>query len=120
MIGVVISLNIAIALFCLFIVWRVWRLKRMLAKVSDTLLAWERSTYRTLYQAPDHILNTQGGIAHLRKQHIQLRFRLRQVRQVLALVFLLQRLFFQRSQWLKRYLSKAPAQRLKGRAPISP
>ena len=103
MIGVVISLNIAIALFCLSVAWRVWRLRRMLAKVADTLLGWEYNTHHTLYAAPKYIFLGQERIAHLRRQHAQLRLRLQQVQQVLALIFLLQRLFRQQGQWLHQH-----------------
>ena len=106
MIGVVISLNIVIALICLSVVWQVWRLKRVLGKVADTLLLWELSTHNTLYQAPDSIRLGQEGIAHLRRQQAQLKFRMQQVRRILALIFLFQRLCRQQSQWLHRRLPK--------------
>ena len=120
MIGVVISLNIAIALFCLFVVWRVWRLKRTLAKVADILRHWENSTHHTLYRAPDHILGAQEGVSHLRKQQAQLRFRLQQVQQVLGLVFLLQRFLLPRSHWFNLSSSKTLPKRLNGRSPTYP
>ena len=106
MIGVVISLNIAIALFCLSIAWRVWRLSRALAKVADTLLLWEYSTHNTLYQAPESILLGQQRIAQLRRQQAQLQFHLQQVQKILTLIFLLKRLFHQQHQWFHRHPSR--------------
>ena len=119
MIGFVISVNIAIALFCLTIVWRVWRLKLVLAKVADTLLKWEHSTRHTLHRAPEHIFAAQGGVARLKRQQAQIRFHLQQIQQVLGLIFLFQRFFRQCSHWFNRHSSKASPKRLHGRAPTA-
>lgn len=106
MLGVVISLNIAISLVCLLVVWRIWRLKQVLTKIANTLLSWERSTHNTLYRAPKHILLGKKGIANLQRQHAQLQFHIKQVQQILALFFLLQRIFRQQNHGFNRHPPK--------------
>ena len=117
MISVVISLNIAIALFCFSFAWRVWRLRRVLANVAETLLLWEDSTYNTLHQAPKSILHGQQRIMHLKRQHAQLQFRLQQVQQILALIFLLKRLLRQQNQWFNRHPSRHSLKHLSSHTP---
>lgn len=102
MVTVVLVLNGVIALLCLYAAWQLWRIRRILAKVADTLTAVERSTYKVLHRAPNAIAKGQGGTRKLRQKYRQLEAQLQRVEQVLALLQLGQRAWQQRSRATRR------------------
>lgn len=102
MLTVVLVLNGVIALSCLYVAWQLWRIRRVLARVADTLTAVERSTYKVLHRAPRAIANGQTGTRKLRQKYRQLEAQLQQVEQVLALLQFGQRAWQQRSRQVRR------------------
>jgi hypothetical protein len=68
MVTVVVTLNISLALICLYVAWQVWKLGRVLAKVADTLSIAERHTHRVLIKAPNAIRKGQIGVYQLRQE----------------------------------------------------
>jgi hypothetical protein len=102
MVTVVVILNLLIALLCLFAAWQIWRLRRILAKVADTLTVAERKTHVVLYGAPDAITRGQMGIYQLRRTYQQLQPQLQRLQQVLGLLSLGQRVWLKRSRFSPR------------------
>lgn len=100
MVTVVIVINVVLALLCLYTAWQVLKFRRVLAQVTATLSAAERSTHRTLYRAPEAILKGQAGTQYLRQQYRQLQMQLGLVQQILALLSLGQVAWRSRSQSL--------------------
>lgn len=95
MLTTVITINLLIALLCLYAAWRVWQLRRVLARVADTLNYAERCTHATLQDAPGAIIRGRSGTHQLRRQYQQLEQQLQAVRQVLALLSLGQVIWLQ-------------------------
>ncbi len=93
MLTLVVVLNGLISLLCLYIAWQVWELRRVLAKVADSVSSAERNTYRVLHNAPKAISQGQLGTRHLRKQYRQLDRQLQQVQQILVLFNLGQKIW---------------------------
>ncbi len=96
MLTLVLILNALISLACLFVAWKLWNLRRVLGRVADALLAYERSTYRVLHGAPGAIAKAERGTNSARRGYRQLEAKLdaqlRQVEQVIRLLRL--------GQWL--------------------
>lgn len=105
MVTVVVGLNVLISLLCLYVAWRLWKLRRALAAATRAITSAERSTYKVLHGAPRAIYRGQSGVQGLSERYSQLELQLQRVRQVLALLGLLQRIgssTFQRRDRLSR------------------
>ncbi|NET57294.1 MAG: hypothetical protein F6K47_14345 [Symploca sp. SIO2E6] len=88
----------SISLLCLYIAWRLQKWGRKLGAVADAVSAAERSTNRVLHNAPKSIYKGQVGVNGLRggyqklgELHQQLELQLQQIRQVLLLLNLAQK-----------------------------
>ncbi|MBE9037054.1 hypothetical protein [aff. Roholtiella sp. LEGE 12411] len=88
MVIMVVVINTLISLILLYAVWRVWRLKQQLAYIADRLTDYERCTHAALYQAPENIYISQQSIHNLRQGNQGLQVQIRQVRQIVSLLFL--------------------------------
>ncbi|MGF1571103.1 MAG: hypothetical protein ACFCVD_24005 [Nodosilinea sp.] len=91
MIAFAITLNVVIALFCLYVAWRLWKLGRTLGAIADSFVNWERNTHNVLNPevVPPAILLGRTGTARLRRQYAQLQGQTQRLRQVLLIVSLL-------------------------------
>lgn len=90
MVTMVISLNIALAIFCLGAAWKLYQVRRTLRRVTRWLILAERNTDRVLYRAPYYILLGQSGIKYERGQMVRLGALKQQIVRVSALLKLLQ------------------------------
>lgn len=82
--------NVAISILCVYGVWRVCQIRRALVRATVTLDRAERLTHSVLHDAPEAIASKQMGIAQLRQLLRQIDPALRQGKQLLMLVGLLQ------------------------------
>ncbi len=80
--------NLLIALVNLYIAWRIWQLRRMLAKVAETLTSVERRIHSVLYPAPEVIVKGKKGTYSLRESYRKLELQLQKVEQILLLLSL--------------------------------
>jgi hypothetical protein len=108
-IQLVISLNIAIALFGFYLAWRIWRVKRVLTAATVALTAWERNTHRALNPdiTPALILRGQIATASLRDRYARLEKQLYQLQRIFSLASLGLRLWraggLGRRRWSRRW-----------------
>lgn len=112
MVTIVVVTNTLIALILFYVAWRVYQLRLRLARIADTLIAVERSSYAVLHKAPNAIYRGQQGIDKLRQGNEPLQLKIQRMRQVLSLLGLGQQLwrrFFlvERSQFIKQRFAKS-------------
>lgn len=102
-ISLVITFNIAIALFCFYLAWRIWLVKRALATVAVVLTVWERNTHWALNPAirPELILRGQQATASLRERYALLELQMQRLQRILAVALMGLRLL-QRGRWRRR------------------
>ncbi|MCU0515963.1 MAG: hypothetical protein MUC60_03685 [Oscillatoria sp. Prado101] len=86
MLAAVLVLNALIALLCFYVAWQLWKVRRVLARVADTLIAVERRTSAVLRYGPNAIGRGQQGTRRLRQQYRQLEEQLQQAKQVFQLL----------------------------------
>lgn len=98
MVTFVIVINVLISIVCFYIAWRVVKLRRRIAKFADKIIVAERRTYAVLHKAPPGILKGQWGTQYLQERYRQLEDRLQQLRQVLVLLTLGQKIWQGRSK----------------------
>jgi hypothetical protein len=97
MVMVVVTINLLIALLCLYATLQLCHLRQTLAAVAKTLAAAERNTHSTLQNAPEAIIQGQLGIYQLRQAYQQSGPQFQRIRRALALLGLGQS-FLRRSQ----------------------
>lgn len=113
MVTVVVVINFAISLGCLFVAWQIWKLRRSLAQISQNLSAFERNTHNVLYGAPEAILKGQSGTQSLRQRYRQLEPQIQVLRQVWAVLNFGQTLWARRSRlprWSRATRKQRPRQ----------
>ncbi len=93
MLQVVVIFNVLLSLLCLYVAWQVWNLRRTLAATAAVLTDAERNTHAVLYGAPMAISQGQLGVHGLRDRYQQLELQLQKLRQVLAVLALIQSLW---------------------------
>jgi hypothetical protein len=93
MVIVVVVLNTLISLGCFYVAWRIRKLRRQLAKIADTLTVAERRTHAVLGPSPRVISKGQKGINRLNERYQRLEPQVQKVRQVLALVSQIQKIW---------------------------
>lgn len=100
MLGIVLILNLGLALLCLLMAVTLWRLQRTFTKVNRFIMRAEQRTQRVLAKAPHKILAGQTRTGNLRLQLQQLA----RYQQVLDLL----------NQSLKIWRWRRPSRRLMG------
>lgn len=93
MLQIVVIFNVLLSLLCLYVAWQVWNLRRALAATTAALINAERNTHGLLYGAPRAISQGQLGVRGLRERYQQLELQVQKVRQILALLTLIQNLW---------------------------
>lgn len=86
MLAIVIIFNVLISLLCLYVAWQVWNLRQALANAAEIVTAAERSVNDVLHQAPNAIGTAQLGADRLRKSYQRLELQIKQIRQILMLL----------------------------------
>lgn len=86
MLAIVIIFNVLISLLCLYVAWQVWNLRQALANAAEIVTAAERSVNDVLHNAPNAIGTAQLGADRLRKSYQRLELQIKQIRQILMLL----------------------------------
>ncbi|MEA5617664.1 hypothetical protein VB711_07415 [Cronbergia sp. UHCC 0137] len=93
MVILVVLTNLLLSLLLIYLAWRVWLIKQMLTNLADKLTAYEQSTYTVLHTAPENIYLAQDNIYTLREKHQRLKLQILQIRQIINLLLLLQKIW---------------------------
>lgn len=86
MITTVLVFNVLIASVGFYVAWRLWQLQKTLAKAADALIAAEKSTHKTLHNAPRLVLKGESGAAQARQQYRKAVVQLEKAEKLLALL----------------------------------
>ncbi|AFY44957.1 hypothetical protein [Nostoc sp. PCC 7107] len=111
MVTVVVIINILISLLLFYIAWQIWRLKRRIAFITDRLTFYEKCSQTLLSQTPQNLDISQQNLHNLRLNNQSLQFKIQQVRQIVNLLLLGQRLgkrYVRQSNffWFRKTLTK--------------
>lgn len=98
MVTIVVIINTAIALFNFYVAWRIWKIRRRIANAAKVIARAERSTYNVLHAAPNAISKGQKGTSALRDRYRQLNVQIQRLQQILGLLYLGKKLWYDRSQ----------------------
>lgn len=98
MITVVVIINISIALFNFYLAWRIWKIRRRIAQAAKVIAKAERSTYNVLHAAPNVISRGQKGTSALRDRYSQLAVQIQRLQQILGLLYLGKKFWYDRTQ----------------------
>ncbi|NEP77574.1 MAG: hypothetical protein F6K17_27185 [Okeania sp. SIO3C4] len=89
MLWLVIELNIVISIFCFYLAWRIWKVRQTLLQVQQTLNLINICTSKVLEQTPEIFQLHQQKINQLRQLYKQLDLQVQQVKQIMAMLWLL-------------------------------
>ncbi|NET12206.1 MAG: hypothetical protein F6K08_04745 [Okeania sp. SIO1H6] len=89
MLWLVIELNIVISIFCFYLAWRIWNVRQTLLQVEQTLNLIDFCTSKVLDKTPEFFLLHQQKINQLRQLYKQLDLQVQQVKQIMAMLWLL-------------------------------
>jgi monoamine oxidase len=101
MLHLIVTLNLLLAVFCLYVAGRIWQFRRALAQATEALTIAERNTHNVLCGAPEAIIRGQIGTRQLRQSYQQLQPQLARAKQAFALVS------FSQSVWQRRRLTQS-------------
>ena len=88
MVTAVVIINTLISLVLFSVANKLWRFKKQLTIVADCFVAIEISTHNLLCEAPDAIYLCRNNIKNLRKEKKLLELRIKQLQQIVSLIFL--------------------------------
>ena len=97
MVTFVVIINTLISLILFITASKLWRVKKQLTILADSFVAIEIRAHNLLCRAPDSIYLCRRNISNLRKEKQLLELRIRQLQQIVSL------LFFGRQMW-RRYV----------------
>lgn len=86
MITIVIIINVAIALCCLYMAYYLWQIRCALAETARIAAIWEYHTRQALAPVPNALSQGQTELLTLRQQYQQIYPQLQRARQLLALL----------------------------------
>ncbi|NEP87466.1 MAG: hypothetical protein F6K18_11870 [Okeania sp. SIO2C2] len=89
MLWLVIELNIVISIFCFYLAWRIWKVRQTLLQVEQTLNLIDICTNKILGKTPEFFQFHQQKINQLRQLYKQLDLQVQQVKQIMAMLWLL-------------------------------
>ncbi|MFQ4142138.1 hypothetical protein [Chlorogloeopsis sp. ULAP02] len=100
MVQIVVVINMLISAILLYIAWRVWRLRLRCTRITNWFILAERRSHAVLRNAPEAIYISQYQIQNLRQTNQVLEIQLQQLRQIVSLLVVGQRIW-------RRYLRKS-------------
>ncbi|NET30116.1 hypothetical protein [Okeania sp. SIO1I7] len=89
MLWLVIELNIVISIFSFYLAWRIWRIRQTLLQVEQILNLINICTSKVLDKTPEFFQLHQQKINQLRQLYKQLDLQVQQVKQIMAMLWLL-------------------------------
>lgn len=93
MLWLVIETNILISIFCFYLAWRIWKFREILQQVEQTLTLIENCTDNLLKKSPNFFQLRKRKANRLRKLYRKLELQIKQVQQVMAMFWLLSRVW---------------------------
>ena len=110
MVTIVVTINILISLILLYCTWQVYQLRRRLARLNKFFTNCDRNSYALLHRRPEAIYLGMQNLNNLRQSNQTLQVKLRQLKQILALIVFGRQILWNRpgfnltSKYLKRKL----------------
>ncbi len=86
MVTIVVVINIIISLILFYCTWQVWQLRRQLVRLTSFFKNCDRNSYALLHRRPEAIYLGMENLNNLRQSNQSLQVKLRQIKQILALV----------------------------------
>lgn len=86
MVTIVVVINILISLILFYCTWQMWQLRRRLFKLTKFFIKCDRNSYALLHRRPEAIYLGMQNLNNLRQNNQSLQVKLRQIKQILALV----------------------------------
>ncbi len=86
MVTIVVVINIMISLILFYCTWQVCKLRQRLAVLTKFLTNCDRNSYALLYRRAEAIYLGKQNLNNLRQSNQSLQVKLRQFKQILALV----------------------------------
>ncbi len=93
MVTIVVLINTLISVTLLYIAWRVWRLRLRLVRITNRFILTERCAHALLNKAPEAIYVGQQNFQNLRQTNQALELQVQQLRQILSLLVIGQRIW---------------------------
>ncbi len=110
MVTIVVTINILISLILLYCTWQVYQLRRRLVRLTKFFTNCDRNSYALLHRRPEAIYLGMQNLNNLRQSNQSLQVKLRQLKQILALIVFGRQILWNRpgfnltSKYLKRKL----------------
>ncbi len=86
MVTIVVSINIIISLILFYCTWQVWLLRRRLVRLTNFFKNCDRNSYALLHRRAEAIYLGMQNLNNLRQNNQSLQVKLRQIKQILALI----------------------------------
>lgn len=93
MIIIVITLNLIITIFNLYLVVKLWQLRKLLALITKALINCENYLYYVLLITPKVLQKEQNNIYHWRQNYQLWQLQLQKIKQIITLLNLLYRIW---------------------------
>ena len=93
MIIIVITLNLIITIFNLYLVVKLWQLRKLLALITKALINCENYLYYVLLITPQIIQKEQNNIYHWRQSYRLWQLQLQKIKQIITLLNWLYRIW---------------------------
>lgn len=86
MVTIVVVINILISLILFYCAWQLYNLRQKIARLTKIFTSCDRNSYALLYRRPEAIYLGKQNLSNLRQENQSLQVKLRQVKQILALI----------------------------------
>lgn len=86
MVTIVVTFNILISVILLYCAWLLCKLRQRLARLTNFFTKCDRNSYALLYRRPEAIYLGKQNLSNLRRENQNLQEKIRQVKQILALI----------------------------------
>ena len=86
MVTIVVTINIILSLILLYCAWLLCKLRQRLVRLNNFFTKCDRNTYALLHRRAEAIYLGKQNLSNLRKENQNLQEKIRQVRQILALI----------------------------------
>lgn len=108
MVTIVVVINILISLILFYCAWQLYKIRELVARLRESLTKCDRNSYALLYRRPEAIYLAKQNLRNLRQSNQSLQVKLRQIKQILALIVFGRQILWNRpglnltSKYLKR------------------
>ena len=107
MVTIVVVINILISLILFYCTWQMWQSRRRLVRLTNFFKSCDRNSYALLHRRPEAIYLGMQNLNNLRQSNQSLQVKLRQIKQILALVVFGRQILWTRPRIRNRLKIKA-------------